>query len=250
MDGGLTRKIPKSGKGPAAGDDVDAGKEKEAPGQAGRASSRIRQTAQRILLEAARALAREPVPRKRADQSALRNAPLYGLEHGLTSAEREQLVEIVDADDRPLAVMAPQSALRQGLRFRKIAVVLRPAPDTVLIIRKRDERTGRPGLWNIGSGVVRVGEAREDAAARLMAEEAGLGGIRPRMVAVAGEREGFAYDLALFVADLPKGFLPWREDIEAVVMDRDELEGVIEGAEELFTPELRWAARTGGLFDG
>lgn len=226
-----------------------AGQGRKGEGEAHTASSRIRQTAQRILHEAARALAKEPAPRKRAEQPGFRNAPPYGLETWLSPWEREQLVEIVDAHDRPLALLTPQNALRQGLRFRRVAVALRTTPDSVLLMREKDDRTDRPSLWSIGTGPVRVGEAREEAAARLMAEEAGLRGVLPREVAFAGAAEGFAYDLTLFVADLPKGLLPWRKGIESLAMDRDELEGVIGGAGELFSEELRWAVRSGALFE-
>lgn len=209
----------------------------------------ISQAAQRILAEAARTLGKEPAPRRRVGASTMHNAPLPDFAEGLGKTEREQLVEIIDAADRPLAVMAPKDALRQGLRFRRVAVVLRTPSDTVLLLRRKDERAERFAPWDIGTGFVRVGEAREDAAVRLLAEKAGLSGIRPRLVTVAANEVGFAYDLTLYVAELPKGLLPWREEFEGCAMDRDELEGVLKEAPELFSEELRWAAATGRLFE-
>lgn len=215
--------------------------------KAERPSPRIRQTAQRIQAEAARALAKEPAPRKR-EAAPRQTAPLPDFAKGLDKNEREQLVEILDADDRPLAVMTPENALRQGLRFRRVAVVLRSASQ-VLLMRQKEERPERAVPWGIGSGFIRVGEACEDAALRLMTEMAGCGGIRPRLAAVAAQDAGFVYDLMLYVADAPEGLLAWREDFEGCAMDQDELEGVLKGAPELFSHELRWAVATGRLFE-
>lgn len=212
-------------------------------------SSRIRQTAQRILAEAARALAKEPVPRRRAAKKETPELPRFDRAEGLGPADRERLVEVVDADGRPLAAMTPKDALKQGLRFRMAAVALRTADNTLLLMRRKEEKTGRYGLWDIGTGAVRVGEAREDAAFRLLAELAGIRGIQPREVARADDAAGFSYDLALFVADLPKGLMPWSMSLEMLTLDRDELEGVLRESPELFSAELAWAAGTGRLFE-
>ncbi len=212
-------------------------------------SSRIKQTAQRILAEAARALAKEPAPRRRAVKKDVPAPPLFDCAAGLGAAERERLVEVVDAHDRPLAVMTPKDALRQGLRFRMAAVALRIADNRVLLLRRKDEKGDRYGLWGIGTGAVRVGEAREDAAFRLLAELAGLRGVQPREVAVADAAAGFSYDLTLYVADLPKGLLPWSVSLDTMALDRDELEGVLGESPGLFSAELAWAAGTGRLFE-
>lgn len=214
-----------------------------------RSSVRISQAAQRILAEAARTLSKEPAPPRRVDASAMLTAPLPDFAEGLGKTEREQLVEIIDAADRPLAVMAPKDALRQGLRFRRVAVALRTPSDTVLLLRRKDERAERSAPWDISTGFVRVGEAREDAVIRLLVENTGLSGIRPRLVAVAVKEVGFVYDLALYLAELPKGLLLWGEEFEGCAMDRDELEGVLKEAPELFSGELRWAVATGRLFE-
>lgn len=231
--------------GVRAGKDARAGEKRR---KAERPSPRIRQAAQRIQAEAARALAEEPVPRKSDAAPARRALPLPDFAKGLDKNEREQLVEIMDADNRPLAVMTPENALRQRLRFRRVAVILRAASQ-VLLVRRKDERPDRPAPWGMGSGFVRVGEACEDTVLRLMAEIAGCDGIHPHLAAVAAKDAGFAYDLELYVADAPKGPLSWQEGFEGCAMDQDELEGVLKGAPELFSHELRWAVETGRLFE-
>ena len=145
--------------------------------------------------------------------------------------------------------MEPKDALRQGLRLRMAAVALRTADNTILLLRRKDEKDDRHGVWDLSTGVVRVGEAREDAAFRLLAELAGLRGVQPREVASADSTAGFSYDLTLYVADLPKGLLPWNASLDTMTLDRDELEGVLRGAPGLFSAELVWAAGTGRLFE-
>lgn len=209
--------------------------------------SHLARTARRILAKAAHSLAKEPAPRKQGKEPAT-TIPQFGLDAGLEPEEIDQLVEITDDYDNTLAILAPGEALRQGLRFRMIAVILRTTRNTVLLSRAKDEKPNRPVPWSMGLDFVRVGEAREDAATRMLAKGFGLGGIRPRMAAVAENSAAFAYDLTLYVADLPVGLLPGAARFEILAVDKDELEGLLKRTPGLFSEELRWAFATGKLF--
>lgn len=240
-----------------AADSLAAKKSRSAKStSAERTLPRIRQASQRILTEVGHVLKAEPVPRKRLEAHERQNTPLFGLELALAEAEREELVEIIDAADCPLALMIPGEALHQKLRFRMIAVAPRMAGGEVFLLRRGDKKSGRPNsradvrpdIWDIATGSVRAGEARDDAAARLLRDLAGIEGVDLRQVAVADASAGFTYNLTLYVADLPRGFTPWSTAGNGAAMDRDELEGVLKALPEMFSKEVIWAAGTGLLF--
>lgn len=214
----------------------------------GRGRSRISQAVQKIQLEAMRALARETPPRKKSMPQPDALPPETGLAVGLSENERATLVEVTDAFDRPLVCMPPETALRQGLRIRTVAVALRTVGNKVLLGRRRNEKLGRQGLWDVGTGFVLVGESSEDAVLRFLAQ-AGLRGMRPVVAAAeADEASGLNCRLTLFIVDLPPGLYPWSPAWEALEVDADELEGLVRDAADLLTPELIWAAGTGILF--
>lgn len=86
-----------------------------------------------------------------------------------------ELVDIVDARDRPLLVMPLSEAHRQGL-FHRSVMVLVYDPDGRLYLQKRGpQKSLYPGRFDLSAtGHVRAGEAREEAAARELFEELGL----------------------------------------------------------------------------
>lgn len=216
---------------------------------AGRGRSRITQAVLKIQREALRALARETPPRKKAAPVREEAVPEPGLAVGLAESERATLVEVMDALDRPLLCMAPETALRQGLRIRTVAVALLTAESKVLLTRRTNEKLGSQGRWDVDTVFVLVGEAREDAANRCLAM-APLQGLKPALVAEAEENSGLSCRLSLFTAHLPPGLYPWSPLLEALEVDADELDGLVRDTPDLLTPELIWAAGTGLLFGG
>ncbi len=169
--------------------------------------------------------------------------PRLGAELG--ESERSALVEVTDEADRALVCMRPESALRQGLRLRLAAAALRTRHNNIILRRRVDPRLEGKGLWDLYTGFVLVGEAREDAALRLLETDAGIGGLR---MIHAADRDDEKGRLSLFVADLPAGIYPVHPAQELLEADSDELRGLARDAAELLSAEALWAEASGVLF--
>jgi len=209
------------------------------------ARSRIAKAAQKLRDEAARTLARETPVRKLRPARPLRESPPSPLAAELHESERAVLVEVTDHADQVLLCMLPEEAMRQRLWLRLAAVAARTRQNKLILHRRRDARLGSAGTWDLYTGFVMVGEAREDVAIRLLETGAIIGGLRVVHVA---DREDEHARLALFVADLPAGVYPAHPDQELLEADADELRGLVRDAPELFSRELIWAEASGLLF--
>lgn len=211
-------------------------------GSTGRARSRIAQAGEKLLDLAKRSpsLLEKPAPRLTMRKDL--PPPAFGLEARLSESEREQLVEVMDGEDRPLVCMPPEAALRQKLPVRMVAVALRTRRKRMILRKRRDARLGFPGRWDLYTGFVMVGEAREDAALRLLSSDTGLSGLRVFPLPGHGGRGEWSPLFTLFVADLPTGLYPGHPVQEMMTVDADELAGLIRDVPELFSPELARAA--------
>jgi hypothetical protein len=157
-----------------------------------------------------------------------------------------RIMEITDSHDRPLMLMQPDAALRQKL-YRRIACTALYGKGKVLHLYKRaGQMMNFQGLWDLCSGPVLVGEAREDAARRLILSRTGLADLTVTEVLRRPADRELPAHLTLFAARLPQGVLP--DSQETMTVDADELEGLVAHTPEFFTPALIWAAGTGRLF--
>lgn len=225
--------------------DPQARKKKAGSTEGDIAHSRFVGTVQRLRAEAARTLTREPLPRKREPARPVKGPAPPCLVDGLNESERALLVEVTDDSDNTLVCMPPEAALGQRLRLRLVAVAPRTRQNKIILHRRGDARLGSAGTWDLYTGFVLAGEAREDAAIRLLETTAVIGGLR--MTHIADRQAGHVH-LALFVTDLPAGVYPARPARELLETDADELRGLVRDAPELFSPELLWAEGTGALF--
>ncbi|MDR2488431.1 MAG: hypothetical protein LBD42_02910 [Desulfovibrio sp.] len=156
-------------------------------------------------------------------------------------------MEIVDSHDRPLLCMPPEEALRQGLSVRMVAVALFSRQGR-LIVHKRPDDPGFTGRWDIEAGFVLAGEAREDAALRLIASCMNLHGLSVTPLS-GGDGYGRLSPLfSLFIVRLPSGLYPKYAAQDMMMVDADELTGLIRDVPELLSPELLKAATVPGLF--
>jgi isopentenyldiphosphate isomerase len=94
----------------------------------------------------------------------------------MTTAEVDaELVDVLD-DDGNVHRTATRAEVRAGnLRHRTVFIAIVDAGSRLLVHRRADWKDVWPGAWDLAfGGVVDAGEAWEAAAARELAEEAGL----------------------------------------------------------------------------
>lgn len=230
-------------------------------GDAEEINARIVQTGLKVREEAQRLLALETVMRKRPQAIKARRLPAL-LEAGLTREEKGNLIEVTDTFDRPLFCLSPESALRQKMLYRLVSVALRRRSGRLVLHKRNDARLGNAGLWDFHTGFVLVGEAREDAALRLL-HWAGLDGFAAQVLAARLPDESTRANTVYFTAEVPDGLYPLplvppEEEARSLSgagteMDRimevdvDEFDGLTSASPELFTPEVVWMSRAGLL---
>lgn len=84
-------------------------------------------------------------------------------------------VEVVDDDDRVVAVVTRAEMRRANLKHRCVFVVVRAGDGRVLVHQRAADKDVWPGRWDLAvGGVVAAGESYEAAAARELAEELGV----------------------------------------------------------------------------
>lgn len=91
------------------------------------------------------------------------------------SVELVEPVEVVDADDVVIEVVDRTRVRARRLRHRTAFVVVRSTRGQILAHRRAETKSSAPGEWDLGfGGAVAVGESYAAAAARELAEEAGI----------------------------------------------------------------------------
>ncbi|MFC7974802.1 NUDIX hydrolase [Streptomyces cinereoruber] len=85
------------------------------------------------------------------------------------------MVERVDEQDRVLAVVGRDEAVRRGWLHRIAVTVCRDREGRILVQRRSEHLARFPGHYEVASGgAVAVGESYEEAASRELAEELGV----------------------------------------------------------------------------
>lgn len=90
----------------------------------------------------------------------------------------DELVEVVDPDGRVLGIVTRREMRERTLRHRATYVVVVDGADQVIVHQRAPWKDIYPGYWDLAfGGVCGVGESWEEAAARELAEEAGIAGV-------------------------------------------------------------------------
>jgi 8-oxo-dGTP pyrophosphatase MutT (NUDIX family) len=101
----------------------------------------------------------------------------------MTTESPDELVDLVDDEDRVVGRASRRRVRRQKLLHRGAAVLCRDPAGAVYVHRRTDTKDVFPGRYDmLAGGVVAAGESYEVAAARELAEELGVVGPQPRFV--------------------------------------------------------------------
>lgn len=88
---------------------------------------------------------------------------------------REELVDIVDSDDRVVDTVPRSVMRREVLRHRAVFILVRDSAGLVLVHRRSADKDLWPRWWDVAvGGVVASGESYDNAARRELLEEAGI----------------------------------------------------------------------------
>lgn len=180
----------------------------------------------------------------------------------------EDLIEVIDAADKPLLLMSKADVLSQSLPHRVVMVALRnhegrilatrrtfAGPSTVLPTLPHAPQEEHEYVWGLSASTrVRAGESRLDAARRALLLDAGISDVplvyRASKAPVLQSTEAFAsLQVTLFMGG-PTSIIPGN-DTEAqgtMLLDKDELEGLANYFPGVLSPGLAWAVTSGALF--
>ncbi len=87
----------------------------------------------------------------------------------------EEIVEIVDRDNRPLAAVTRRIMRQQGLIHRASYILVFNTEGEIFLQKRTLSKDIYPGYWDLAAGgVVLAGESYEESAQRELREELGL----------------------------------------------------------------------------
>jgi 8-oxo-dGTP pyrophosphatase MutT (NUDIX family) len=96
----------------------------------------------------------------------------------VTSDPGDELVDVVDGDDRVIATVPRRQMRAERLRHRAVFIAVVSSAGQLLVHRRSDAKDLWPGRWDIGAGgVVAAGEDYDTAARRELFEEVGVDAV-------------------------------------------------------------------------
>lgn len=97
------------------------------------------------------------------------------MQPGMTPGPGDELVDVVDDDDRVIATVTRAEMRAKRLQHRGVSIAVMSSDGRLLVHRRADDKDVWPGMWDIAAGgVVAAGESYADAARRELAEELGV----------------------------------------------------------------------------
>ncbi|MEO5900813.1 MAG: NUDIX domain-containing protein [Ilumatobacteraceae bacterium] len=94
----------------------------------------------------------------------------------------DELVDVVDDDDRVIATVTRRQMRGERLLHRSVGIAVLGSDGRLLVHRRSDAKDLWGGRWDLAvGGVVGAGESYEGAAARELCEEMGVSGVLARI---------------------------------------------------------------------
>ena len=164
------------------------------------------------------------------------------------------LVEVVDDNNRPLAILPKDLVHRQLLKHRSVQVLVFN-PDKKIFLQKRNKnKLFFPGRWDISARThPRVGESTFDAAIRVLYDDLHLEDDSPQFIRTlaACSETGFEHVTLYSVIKNTQAIVPNLEEVsEGYYFSREELTCLIKEFRELLTPNLVTLWEAGLLIGG
>lgn len=159
---------------------------------------------------------------------------------------------MVDARDRPLAILPLPDVHAQQLRHRAVLMLVYNSQGKLYLQQRSKRKTLFPGCWDVSaSGHVQAGEALEDAARREIKEELDLEADRLRLVTAvpASPFTGQEFLTVYSAGRMTATPRPNPEELEGgMFVDADELEFLAAQYQDVLTPGLLHLHEQGLLF--
>ncbi|MUM78272.1 NUDIX domain-containing protein [Pseudodesulfovibrio sp. F-1] len=153
-----------------------------------------------------------------------------------------RFVEVVDGNNRPLAVLDKDMAHRQLLRHRSVQVLVFNTDKKIYLQKRSANKRFFPGRWDISARThPHVSEASADAALRVLREELNLTVEHTQFVRTlpACAETGFEH---ISIYTLPRNTQPITPNSDEVSegyhFSREELTCLVKEFRELLTPNL------------
>lgn len=161
-------------------------------------------------------------------------------------------MDVVDLDDRPLAVMPLVETHKQKLMHRAVFVLLYNTRNKLYLQRRSKKKRLYPGRWDLSAtGHVQSGESREGAALRELHEELDISLERLHLKhQLAASPETDWEHITIFSAGrITAPPRPNKAEVEdGAFHDPDEIAFLMEHYREMLTPALIYAFEHNLLF--
>lgn len=166
----------------------------------------------------------------------------------------EELIEVIDASDKPFLLMPKAEVLRQGLPHRGVVVAVRSGKKRILV--SKQALANADGTWELSAHTrIRAGESRLDAALRALSRHESMD--IAQLHYAASKASNFPattlferQHITLYIADIataPNISSPSQET-DRMFLDKDELQGMSTHFPEMLSPVLLWAVKSAALF--
>jgi isopentenyl-diphosphate delta-isomerase len=168
------------------------------------------------------------------------------------SPQDDEILEVLDAKDRPFMLMPRKQALQQKLALKIVLVVIRDQNGKIYIHQRSKKKSTYAQTWAVSAaGYVKAGESFEDAALRELAEELSVISVKLKLAATARPSpDNDNSQIALFVSNPARLIINADpgEISSGMFVDKDELEALLREMPELISPALKWASAVCDLF--
>lgn len=178
---------------------------------------------------------------------------IHDFPYDLPETRLQPLVELLDGYGRPFMLTSPKTASGLGLLRRIVLICLKNTKGQVYLQKHSSSAPLYGGLWDVSAiGSVFANESPMDAAFRELSSQLGVRRTKVRAIGSLPytDSRGSSLSASFFLAG-PSPVIPDVDDSQvsdAMFVDQYELEGLALHQQEMLTPELIWAVRSGWIF--